>query len=1230
MHINITWASSLNSPPAGLDVTSFESTIRSAANYLQSQFTDNVTINLTIGINGSLGIKAAETTNTYLNISYSDLRAALQSRAFSADDNSAMANLPQQSDPLTSLDPSHTTYVITRAEAKAIGYNIANTNDSTQDAAINFSTGLNWDYTHTLSTVNANHSDLFSAALHEFTEAMGRALYAGSSGHDYTPYDLFDYSQASRLRDITGTDARFFSIDGGSTALDNFNNIPGQDFGDWDFTAGTDTATYGPPGEQYALDTLSPADRIALDVLGWRRASITDDFANSLTPSSAPIGQVSPGTAIIGTLETKGDRDWLSVQLSAGHSYSIDVLGAGHVHASNGTLSDSFVYLHNNTGVALATNDDGGADHNSEIQFTPTSAGLYYIEVGSYADTYMGDYRVVVTEIPHITSNGAGASATIQVSENSTAVTTVTGTDQSTATLQFSLSGADAASFNIDRNTGTLTFRSAPNFESPGSVNHSNIYQVQVTASDPGAPVDTGLARSMGWGDVKFTTSQSLTINVNDLPEAPTITSNGGGDTATLSIPENSTTVTTVTASDPDAGATLTYSLVTGADSAKFQISQNGALSFITAPDYESQTHSSSYVVGVKVTDNTGLSDIQTLTVNVTNVNEYAPVITSGFGGDVANYLISNRTTAVTQVAATDRDAGTTITYSLYSGDDMRFFQINSSTGVLSFISPPDHSQPNDSNHDNIYLVIVRAWDGTPFANGVLYDEQAINVSVSGADTPPTITSNGGGDVATIAVPENTTSVTTVTATDPDPGTTFSYSLSGGADQARFQINPTTGVLSFVSPPDFENPADSDHNNSYVVQVIASDGTFSDAQVITVNVTDVPGAVVTGNDNANNLTGTPENDTITALGGNDILNSGRGNDILDGGLGIDTAVFAGNRSAYTLSHIGTKLIVTGPDGTDTLTNIEKLQFSDVTVSVRPHASDFNGDGFGDVLLRDASGNLWVNEYNGVTIVSSGPAGAPAANWDVVGVADFNGDGRSDVALRDQTSGQLWFNLYNGTTITGSGSGGFPSTDWDVVGTGDFNADGMSDILLRNHASGQLWFNFYSGTNIIGSGSGGFPTTNWDTAGIGDFNNDGYSDVLLRDHATGQLWINFYQGANIVGSGPAGSPSTDWDMAGIGDFNGDGYSDVMLRNHASGQLWINLYNGANIVGSGPAGSPTTDWDVARIADYNGDGYSDVMLRNHASGQLWVNFYNGVSLIGGGSAGSPTTDWHFIGV
>ncbi len=105
------------------------------------------------------------------------------------------------------------------------------------------------------------------------------------------------------------------------------------------------------------------------------------------------------------------------------------------------------------------------------------------------------------------------------------------------------------------------------------------------------------------------------------------------------------------------------------------------------------------------------------------------------------------------------------------------------------------------------------------------------------ANTAPSITSNGAGISAAINVVENSTAVTTVVATDANAGAVLTYSIIGGADAAKFTINATTGVLAFVSAPNFEAPTDAGANNVYDVQVQVSDGELTDTQTIAVTVT---------------------------------------------------------------------------------------------------------------------------------------------------------------------------------------------------------------------------------------------------------------------------------------------------------------------------------------------------------------------------------------------------------
>ena len=208
-----------------------------------------------------------------------------------------------------------------------------------------------------------------------------------------------------------------------------------------------------------------------------------------------------------------------------------------------------------------------------------------------------------------------------------------------------------------------------------------------------------------------------------------------------------------------------------------------------------------------------------------------APSITSNGAGATAAVTISENATAVTTVTATDANAGAVLTYAIVGGADASKFTINTTTGVLNFVSAPNFEAPTDAGANNIYDVQVQVSDGE------LTDTQAIAVTVTNQNEAPTITSNGAGTTAAINVVENSTAVTTVTATDPDAGATRTYAIVGGADSAKFTINAATGVLSFIAAPNFDAPTDVGLNNVYDVQVRVSDGTLTDTQTIAVTVT---------------------------------------------------------------------------------------------------------------------------------------------------------------------------------------------------------------------------------------------------------------------------------------------------------------------------------------------------------------------------------------------------------
>ncbi|MCU7811168.1 MAG: cadherin repeat domain-containing protein, partial [Candidatus Thiodiazotropha sp. (ex Notomyrtea botanica)] len=71
-------------------------------------------------------------------------------------------------------------------------------------------------------------------------------------------------------------------------------------------------------------------------------------------------------------------------------------------------------------------------------------------------------------------------------------------------------------------------------------------------------------------------------------------------------------------------------------------------------------------------------------------------------------------------------------------------------------------------------------------------------------------------------------------------GDGLTFSISGGNDFGQFAIDPLTGLLSFASAPDAENPLDSDRDNIHSVEVMVSDGNGGTAiQAFDITVRDI-------------------------------------------------------------------------------------------------------------------------------------------------------------------------------------------------------------------------------------------------------------------------------------------------------------------------------------------------------------------------------------------------------
>ena len=178
------------------------------------------------------------------------------------------------------------------------------------------------------------------------------------------------------------------------------------------------------------------------------------------------------------------------------------------------------------------------------------------------------------------------------------------------------------------------------------------------------------------------------------------------GGAATLSVAENTAAGANignpVTATDPDAGDTLTYTLGTTADDGHFAIAAaTGQLQTQGALDYEGK---GSYAVTVTATDGGGLTASIAVTINVTNVNE-APA----YANASASLSVAENTAAGTDIGsplAAGPDAGDTLTYTLGATADDGHFAIDSATGQLQTNGALDYEGQSS------YAVTVTATDG--------------------------------------------------------------------------------------------------------------------------------------------------------------------------------------------------------------------------------------------------------------------------------------------------------------------------------------------------------------------------------------------------------------------------------------------------------------------------------------------------------------------------------------
>lgn len=439
-------------------------------------------------------------------------------------------------------------------------------------------------------------------------------------------------------------------------------------------------------------------------------------------------------------------------------------------------------------------------------------------------------------------------------------VGTVTARDADAAdTVTYSITGGTgAAVFAVNASTGqiTVTNPSAVNYESATS------FTLDIQAQDAG-----GLSNT-----------KTVTINVTDVNETPVMPAAGP-----FSVAEDAavnTVVGSVSATDPDTGQTITYSITSGNTNGVFAInSATGAIRIANTTyfDYELQ---SAYNLVIRATDNgTGsLFAQRTVTINVTNVNEApsfdavqrvlnadptlhysaatgnfyrfvtgsvnlataqanaAAALVNGVGGYVTNIGSAAENTFVTGLVNASiwiggSDQMVEGEWRWMAGPEAgALFWLGTSTGSAQggLYSNWNGGEPNNSGgvEDGIELRTDGRWNDTNITGSRPYVIEWDGTTVmAGMQNGP------------YAIDENSASGTALgsaLARDADAGDVLTYSITGGTGAGLFAINASTGALTLTGAVNHEQV------NSYTLDLRVQDaGGLFDTVSVTVTINDI-------------------------------------------------------------------------------------------------------------------------------------------------------------------------------------------------------------------------------------------------------------------------------------------------------------------------------------------------------------------------------------------------------
>ncbi len=279
----------------------------------------------------------------------------------------------------------------------------------------------------------------------------------------------------------------------------------------------------------------------------------------------------------------------------------------GHAVDSDATTNGVIYSLVDNDGGRFAIDTNTGVVSVAGAIDFETDGGLRNITIRATSqDSSFVDQTFAINITPVNDNLPIFQSTAVMTSEeNTTGVGQVVATDADLPgqPLVYSLSGADAALFTLDQDTGVLQFNVAHDFERPADSDHDGIYELVITADDQSGGVSTQAL-------------QVVAVDVNETSTAITLQQ--------PTLFENTNTlggfaVGDLIVTDEDSPETFDISVIGGADGAKFRVQGNQLILDDGSLDYERQ---SSYEVLLRLVDSGGNIYQQHVQVVVQDVNE--------------------------------------------------------------------------------------------------------------------------------------------------------------------------------------------------------------------------------------------------------------------------------------------------------------------------------------------------------------------------------------------------------------------------------------------------------------------------------------------------------------------------------------------------------------------------------------------------------------------------------